>query len=683
MARFDLEKMPGTELRELATNVIAAWGPRDAEIELIRKLKDQEWDVEVPIAFKNTTTQVHNSISREIPTRVAGLIAGRRPTYSRMALSEGMSDNDKAAKVERFCMAADGYYSQNAVPGKDAVTFATSQIVDTGAVCVGTLFAPHAWAAAPEFLDEQGQPKRELWRDSRGEPTEKPDSEDRDATARHYLKLVDAYRQQAKPPIFRRYMETPQCYPLFLMDTMHSMFVKRQVTTLELDLFGFDMDDLASDRTSFTSKHDLLECWLPNRVRYFVGDTELAHPGYSKGGELGIPTNYGFVPFTYQGGIEGGSLEYGKYHHPVLWLVASQIKLLDTLDTFNLNAIYLASFPTYKFRYNQAEKAIEVFSERNGKETVHYAIKSGEINDFGPDRELVPLEHSGMNNDFYQLRTKIEEQIDKIIPRTLRGEAESSGYNTLQVTAQAKAIFDSLFTGMERLADGQAKQSMMLIDRFVKRGPVYFDLAVQRQGSSRRPVLSRIGLTAEDIQGHYQIKSTVDKELDRVTLGSWAAKMNSQGYGNVTWVEELSGIEDSVEAERQRAKDRVMRNPLIQQQLDADAVEHFKMRKLIRQMKMTARIAQGQGGMPQVKMPDGTMFGPKQTPEMQGAAGAMLGGLNLSAGPGNPNLNSGATNPEAMLPQDGQPQQFRMGGGAVPGAAQLQNLTRPAPKIPL
>jgi hypothetical protein len=369
--------------------------------------------------------------------------------------------------------------------------------------------------------------------------------------------------------------------------------------------------------------------------------------------------------------------------------VDSQIKLLDTLDTFNLNAIYLASFPTYKFRYNADAKAIEVYSEKNGKDVVHYQIHTGEINDFGPDKELVPLEHQGMNQDFYQLRNAIENSIDKIIPRALRGEGESSGYNTLQVTAQAKAIFDPLFTASERSAQDTAIMEMRLISKFLRRGGIYLQYATPPNGSSRKARLERIKVTADDVQNYYQIAATVDKELDRVTLGSWAAKMNSQGYGYVAWVEDLSGIPDSADAERQRARDRVMKSPEIMKMLEVDAMEQFGILKRKRRMAALGRIQIGPDGLPVFQMPDGNLFGPaagvqpQQTPQMQGAVGALLGGMNLAAAPGNPNLNSGATNPEALLPRGGQPQAFRMGGGAIPGAAQLQNLTKPEPQIPM
>lgn len=48
-----------------------------------------------------------------------------------------------------------------------------------------------------------------------------------------------------------------------------------------------------------------------------------------------------------------------------------------------------------------------------------------------------------LHKSFYQLRDEIDESINKSIPRVLRCVAESSGYSTLQVTTQAKAVFES------------------------------------------------------------------------------------------------------------------------------------------------------------------------------------------------------------------------------------------------
>ncbi len=680
---MDLENLSGPDLRAFADSVIQSWSQRDRIVNEMALIRDQQWDIDVPKGFKNTAQQVHNSISREIPSRVAGLLAMRHPLYSRLSPSDDMAINDNVNTVERYFQAADAYYAGHSLGGTDAYEFAMDQLVSAGAVCVGSIFAPHAWASIPPLLDAGGEIVKDLWRDSEGKPTTKKSKVDNERTAIYYKNVVQAYRQSAAPPIQRRYMETRQCYPLFLLNRMQAMFIKRQVTLLELQMFGFDTSNLGEDITRMENKYDLLECWLPNRVRYFVqhAGTELQHARYP--GQNGIPTNYGFVPYSYQSGIKGGSLGPDKLGMPVLWLVASQIKLLDTLDTFALNAVYLASFPTFKFRYNDRAKAVEVFTDRGGKDVVHYEIHTGEINDFGEDRELVPLENPGMNADFYRLRDAVEAQIDKIIPRALRGEAESSGYNTLQVTAQAKAIFNSLFTAAERTAENLAQMEMRLIDRFIPEGqPIYLEYAEQTAGSIKAK-LSRIKMGPEHIQHYYSITASVDRELDHITEGSWRAKMNSQGYGSVQWVEEGAGIPDSNDMERQRARDRVLKSPAFQQILDEDAARQFGLLRKQRQMAMMAKIKPGANGMPLVQMDDGNWFGPGQTPQMQGDVGAMLGGLNLQAAPGSPNLST-VGNPEAMLPSaEGQPAAFRQGGGAIPGAMQLQNLTRPEPNIPM
>ena len=344
---LDFDNLEDGELVDLAEAVREQWAERDEAIADAVELRRQDWTVPVPEAWKQTAETRHTSLAREIPARVPGTMSLSEPQFRRPYMDDDVAVAERAESIERFHSGLFQHFKRKSIAGKNGYFFAMDQLVNKGAVCIGDLFAPHAYWSVPGY-SEHGSARLEWWRDAKGRPTESEDEVDESATARAYLHAVDQYRRTACPPITRRVVPTEQAYPLFLEGRQHALFIFRRAAPLELLAGGFQLKDAPSGAGVLTESRDFLEVVTPNRIRYFAGRDALPHSAY---GSEGVVTNYGFIPFTYKVGLEGGELEYGSYGLPLLGLVSSQLRLITTLLTYIFNAVHLASFPSFQLEY--------------------------------------------------------------------------------------------------------------------------------------------------------------------------------------------------------------------------------------------------------------------------------------------------------------------------------------------
>lgn len=675
MAAFsspDLDGLTDSATLDLATALKEEWQPRDEAIARAVELRKHAWSVPVPKAWRRTAVQQHSALAKEIPARVMGTLTLREPQFSRAGPDVDETQEERANAVERGCQGLFQHYKRKAVGGKNSWMLQADHIINKGAVCSGSIFAPHSWAGVLRFTLDGTNPKPEWWRDETGRPTVDPDTMDYQATARHYLKAVDLYRRQAKPPIVRRVPEPETCYPLFLEGEVAALVIEHKVNALELAAGGFVTELAAGEVPLLRRSRVLREVWTPNRCRYYLDDTPLRHKVF---GSDGLVHGYGFVPFSYRVGLEGGSTDYGDYGLPLLALIDSNLRFIDSLLTYAFNAIHLTSFPSFYVKYvlREGVHAAELIETQTGRPVTAHEFQSGMIMDFGPDREIMPLIHPGMNKDFYQFLQFNIDEVHRIIPRTLQGIAESSGYNTVQSSVQAKSIFNPCADGMELHLQELAIMDLQHIAKRVP-GPIYMNLETHNPLSSRPKKVRRITLSAQDIRNYYDVTVTIDRELDRITNGTWAANLEARGIVSKPFVLEVSGITDSPAMEQQIRRDQALQTPEIAAVLTEDAIEEFGIKARIDEWRARQRLVQGQDGTPLVKQKDGSLFGPGvgvQTPQMQGMIGAQMGGMNPLAPPGQSNLNAVA-NPSIGLPAPtptNRPRGRRR-GGAIPGAPQ-------------
>jgi hypothetical protein len=670
---LDLDNLEPGGLLDLAAEVKEAWSERDEAIRRATELRKQAWSVEVPPNWVQTAKQSHSSLSKEIPARVAGTLALRDPQFSRAAPSDDVAEAEKATAVERYFQGRHQHDKRTAVPGKNAWLFTLDQLISKGAVCCGSTYAPHAWAGAPLFMD--GDAIRAVhWRDTTGRVTQDAGAMDVEASTRAFERSVDLHRATSTPPVSRRVLLTEQCFPLFVEGRLLALFVERDSSLLDVRAGGFLIDGLATSDKA-TNRKKLLEVHTANRARYFYDGTALAHEGW---GKEGIVTNYGFVPYTYRVGLEGGDLDYGSYGTPLLGLIESNLRLIDTLLTYQLNAIHLASFTSFYIEYTVNEDGSGVASvveKESGRKVTTYDFKSGTIMDFGPNRRVVPLEHPGLNRDFDKFLEFQISEVNRIIPRTLQGQAESSGYNTAQTSIQAKAIFNPIADAAELLCEDLAVMEMRHICERVP-GPIYLDVDAERlPGSSQKRKLARVKIDKDDIGPYYGIRATIDREIDRITYGTFGANMKAAGIFDEEEAYDLAGGTDFERHKARQQRDKILDMPEVQQALAAKAAQRFGLEDVLKQAAAQGKIGVGPDGVtPVVNLPDGGQAGPGvgRLPSAQGAVGGAAPNV------GQPNLAS-THNPSIALPAptDTGRGRLRRRGGAIPGAPQRQDMTRP------
>lgn len=661
----DLEKLGAADLAKFAENVVLSWQPRTERIREIGQLRSQNWAVQLPPELKVTLKTQHSSIPHDVSTRAIGILTARDPTFSRTPPDDDEGAAIKANTVARYCQARLDWDKRYALAGRNAWIFLVDQIANKGAGCVGSIFAPHAWAAAPPLTLEDGSYPKSLWRDSQGKPTDNPRQIDDAAVAKAYVKVVDAYRMRARPPIVHRYLPTEQCFPFYVGDQMAAMVIRRKASALELAASGFDTRALpgTGSDTSVERTLELTEVWTRNLARYFAGKDELVHSVY---GEGGIVHGYGFVPYEYRIGLPSDTdVEYGPMGLPLLGLIESNVKMIDTLLTFRLNAVEIASFPAWQAIHAPGEINPYDLAANGPKQ---YRIVPNTVMDFGAGVKVESFFNPGLNKDFDKALEDERAEVRKIIPDVLFGIPASSGYNSAVMTQQARSFFNPMIEAAERLAEGIAVMDMLHISKRLP-GPIYMDYAVRKNELSAAPKnVSRISIQASDIAGYYGIEAEIGRELDRVTMGSWAVAMVAAGLMDRQTGAELCGETDFEEMEDRIARDRFMSRPDVQEATEQEAIKQFGLQGYLQQQQAQARIDPTTG---LVSMPGGGTAGPgmAQTPEMQGPAGAVLGGTNVnSAGPNLPATN----NPGIGLPTPEQPDRFRRRGGAIPGAPQNQ-----------
>lgn len=691
----DLDGYSDHELLDLFHKVKAGWQPRDEVIQRAVELRDQTWNVAVPKAWRKTATQHHTSRSKEIPERVKGTIMLNTPIYSRANPGEDFGMGEDQNQVERWHSAYFKYWDQTAMLSRSAYEFMLDNLVSKGAVCVGSLKAPQVWAGAPTFMDGE-KIRQDHWRDDMGKVTDDYMKVDEEASGRAHKKAVDKYRQTASTnvvggfPLKRRMLKPEQTFPMIQDDQMNAMFIERKVNMVELGANGWSVDVEMKN-----APDTMLEIVTPNRIRYYLGENEIVH---EKSGPGGLVTDYGFVPYVYQTSLSAGETEYGAWGLPILALIDSNIRTYDTLKTFLMNAVHLASFTSFVIEYVGDERTVASLVEsRTGKTLTTFDFKTGTIMDFGPGRRVVPLTHPGLNADFWKALAAEEHEMDRIIPRTLTGEAASSGYNTVSSSVQAKALFASMYKASELVLQQAGKMDMRHIETLP--GPVFLEW--EKPSNARSKQFSRVQLDKSLIGGYYHLQVDIDRVVDPITEGTFRANMVEKGIGDVEWAAEGAGIVDYEDMLARQARDRVFQSETTRAALETRAVKRFKLQMAVQEAASAGRIETGPDGTPMVGgLPGGRTAGPGagiqggqgvqaaagagplgiQTPSAQGGAGAS-GGLNNNTAviPGGPNLSAVAapnTQPTANRGRS------RGRGGAIPGAPQRPKFITP-PQNPL
>lgn len=678
----DLDGMDDTRILDMFHRVKDAWGDRDSAIKAAVELREQKWSVNVPKAWKQTATQHHTSRSKEIPQRVVGTLMLNLPIYSRPNPGEDFDVGVDQNQVERFLQAYLHHWDRKSLKGRSALEFIYDNFVGKGGVCAGSLLQPQQWAGAPLLMDGD-QIRQEHWRDSRGKPTDRKDEVDHEASGRAYLKLVDTYRQkvtQNSPsgmPLRRRVLPPEQCFPVIVEDQMLALFIERKASMLELEAGGWQVE-LANSKVG--SQHSFLEVVTPNRCRYYMDTKPVIHPEYGKDG---LYTGYGFVNYVYQTSLNAGETDYGCWGMPVLGLVDSNIRTIDTLRTYLMNAVHLASFTSFTIEYTGEQTSTGAIVEsKTGRKLTQFDFKSGMINDFGPNRKVVPMTHPGLNADFWKAVAEEEADIDRIIPRSLSGQPSSSGYNTVVSSVQGRALYNSIYRGAELLLEQVAEHDLRLLETLP--GPVYLDWE-QATNSTRAKKYSRVRIDSSLIGGYYAVGCSIDRTVDPITEGTFRANMLAQGVGDTFWAAEGAGIVDPEDMALRQARDRVLKSDVIMQTLEQRAVKRFGLRVAQSEAAAAGRIQQMPDGTMAVMTRDGRTAAPgmgiQQSPQAQAAVGAQGGTFGNTAlqSNGGPNLPT-TNNPTIEQPRGGG-NRMRRRGGANPGAPQRQPY-RPAPSNP-
>jgi hypothetical protein len=666
----DFDGMSDRAILDLVAKVREAWAPRDSLIARISDLREQRWEVPVPKAWRQTAKTHHSSLSLEIPQRIVGTVTLNDPVFTRPNPGEDFAKGSDANQVERFHQGHLQTWRKSAIAGMDSYIFLADQIANKGAGVIGSILTPHDWAGAPQMM-QHGKIVQKYWRDSNGKETDSQDAMDPESSAKAYSKSVDLHRRRAGVPLTRRILPPETCYPLMAGGKILAMFIVRKATMVELEADGWSIDVGATEKYS-GKEEELIEVITPNRCRYYLNETPIAHEDHGKDG---LVTGYGFVPYAYRTGLIGGTLDYGSYGLPALTLVESNLRTIDTLRTYLMNAVHLASFTSFYIEYTGDQTTTAALVDnKTGKKLTSFEFKTGTIMDFGPGRKVVPLTHPGLNQDFWKAHDLEVQEVNRVFPRSLSGQAESSGYNTALSSVQAKSILNSCYRGLEMLLEDSAQMDMRHIGTLP--GPVHLDVEKPASAmSTKRSEFEHVRIDAKLIDDYYGIKATVDRETDRITLGQFAMNLNAGGVGDDEWVADMAGITDYEDMVKRRARDRVLKSEKMMAILEEDAIDEYGLRKAADEAQARGRIQMSPDGVPMVDGQAGPgqagangQGGMQANPAMQSN-----GGPNM-ASVANPSIGQPAPTPTARP-------RSRRRGGAIPGAPQ-KPAHRPSPQNP-
>lgn len=666
---LNLDTMAAADLARFAENVISSYAPRQKKIEKAKEIRSQNWTPYIPEAWQVPERKAtHSSYGPSIPLQCIGLTSANPPTYTRVRPDPEVSAARKADIVENYLHARFHTENEDGVAGSVAWIWENDQMDNYGGCCIGTILAPHAWANAPSMSDREGKIRKEYWRNRHGVVPEDGEEFDDVASAKAFIKAVEEHRRRAEDPVIRRYVPFDQAFPVFVGRTMMAMIIRRKASALEmtsLDFLTNDGSELSVDKTQ-----ELTEIWTPNRGRFFIGGEELKHEKY---GSEGIPHNYGFIPYVYKCGLPDDECagEFGVWGTPILSVIADQIINIDTIETVRMNAAYLAGFPTPVAEDTVPLDPATLVSGEGKMQQV--AIKSGQIN-YWPGKKIYYLLNNGTGVDFEKALAEEKAELRRLLPDALLGQAASSGYNTAQAIQQGMGFLGPNLTALQGLHASQARQQLQIINDFVP-GPVFFNYAYRDNNFQSGPLRMRnLEISAKDIDNYFPVNVEISRVVDQITLSAHMAQLQSQGLATVDEVLESRGVTNTEATKRDILVDkfRLQAEP----RLMADAVEEAGLGPLQAEMAAEAQLTTLPDGSQGLAMPDGTVAAPglpAQTPQMQGAAGAMMGGYNLASPGPNP---ASTSNPQQMLPTPEQPNRFRRKGGAIPGAPQRQGATK-------
>lgn len=674
----DLDGAETNDILDLFNRVKDGWAARDKDIKDAVELRNQKWTVNVPKAWQKTATQHHTSRSKEIPQRVTGTLMLNLPIYSRPNPGEDFDLGMDQNQVERFLQAYMHYWDRKALKSRSALEFMYDCFVGKGGVCVGSLLMPQQWASAPMLFDG-GEIRQEHWRDSTGKATTDKRAMDLEASSRGFLKTIERYGKTISAsdskgmPLRRRVLPPEQCFPIIVEDQLLGLFIERKTSMLELAGGGWSV---AVESKNVGMAHSFLEFHTPNRCRYYMDTKPVVHPNY---GEDGLVTDNGFIPYVYQTSLMAGETDYGSWGMPVLGLVDSNIRTIDTLRTYLMNAVHLASFTSFYIEYQGDDKSVGVLVDtKSGKRLTTFEFKSGTIMDFGPGRKVVPLTHPGLNADFWKALAEEEKDLDLIIPRTLSGQPSSSGYNTVVSSVQGRALYNSIYRASELLLEQVAEHDLRLLETLPR--PVYLEWE-QPSNSARSKKYDRVRIDAKLIGGYYAVGVSIDRTIDPITEGTFRANMVSQGVGDTEWAAEGAGIVDYEDMILRQDRDRALKDPSIMAILAQRAVKRFGLIQAQAEAAAAGRIQMQPDGTAAVMTKDGRVAAPGMgiqgggPPQAQGALGAQGGSTNNLApqSTGGPNPSS-TQNPSIQQPAPTPTHRTRTGrrGGATAGSPQRQ-----------
>lgn len=682
---LDLDRMPAAELIRFAENVIDSYAMKIEKITKGRNIRSQKWNPYIPEAWRVPERKPsHSSYGPSIPIQCMGLTSANPPTYTRPSPDPDVNAARSSDVVENYLHAIFEEENKNGIAGNVSWIWINDQMNNYGGCCIGTILAPHAWADAPAMSDRENKIRQEFWRNKRGNIPDDGEPFDDVASAKAFLKAVEEHRRRAEGPVIRRYVPFDQAYPVVVGRTMMAMVIRRQASALEMTSLDFIMND--GSPVTVDKTEELTEIWTPRKARYFIDGGELKHEIY---GDTGIVHNYGFIPYVYKVGIPDDDCagEFGVWGSPVLSIVADQIINIDTIQTVQMNAAYQAGYPT-PVAEDVAQPDAVSMAAGDGK-MQHLEIKSGVVNYF-PGKRLSYLLNNGTGIDFDKELSAAKEELRRLLPDALLGQAASSGYNTAQAIQQGMGFLGAVIEGTQALMATQGSQELHLINDFVP-GPIFFNYAYRDNNFGSGPLHMRnLRITSDDINNYFPVNVEISRVVDQITLSAHMAQLQAQGLASVREVMESRGVTDTealnaeilVDAFRKQAEPRLMQ----------DAVDEAGMGPLQKEMAAEQQLTTLPDGSQGVAMPGGGVAAPglpgqtipgnakvsftsAPSPAQlaAGPAGALLGGFNLNSPGPNP---ASTANPTQLLPTPAQPNRFRRKGGALPGATQKQGWSK-------
>ncbi len=593
------------DLLALESRLKKLWGPRNALIEEMRRLRFMELTPDVPQEIEPEV--VVTPYSYTFVRQAVGLLTADPISITVPPAGEGDMAVEDASRMEVFLSAL---LAQLARQGdQDAIERFIECLIADGHGCLRCLWAPQFW---------RGYPRRKDQREA------------------DYNKASEEWKRGRPIPISLSWVDPLNVYPIWSeAGGLEAVLEVDQRDLLSLDPSRFNrvadrkgrVQPELWDFARTKGQEKLLvfrQLWTRERLIYAVEDVIVHDEAH----------RYGAPPYVYAMGDSVSTRDPAKMGLSMLFPLRHLQPYFDRLLSQKGTGIRFATWPTLV--YEQTPALLPEGPEGSeADEAAELQILPGRVLPIRPGEKLYFLGWQGSGPDIDKQLAMIKSMMDQsTMPGVMFGDpgGANTGYAINQLQTGARVQFKPC-TAHAAKAIEQLLQIILDIIEYRAKQTVYVYVAPEQAGKGRKNASGWIGLGPEDIRGWRQVQVRVNRVMptDKYAVSSMMQNEVRSGLRSELSAMEQIGIEQP---------DAEWRRILIEAWKKTPEVRAFMTQQALKRAGMRLEVPQTSPGelarlLPQ--MPPALQQAIVAWLQAQGGAPAGVGG-EVGMGPAGPNI---------------------------------------------